>query len=243
MKKSNLIVAFLLFLPFVLNAQWNSRDKIKGNGTIISKNINTSSYDKVLVTGFFDVDLLTGEEGKIIIKGEENILDYVTITVENNALKIATEKGKYIVPSSGNTIQIIVPFHSLNEVSLCGSGDINGKNSIASDDFTSELSGSGDINLSVSAKNVTAVVSGSGDLVLEGETTNIKCKVIGSGDLNASKLKSNNADAAVTGSGDCKVYCSENLEARVTGSGDINYYGNPIKKDTKVIGSGDISKG
>lgn len=35
----------------------------------------------------------------------------------------------------------------------------------------------------------------------------------------------------------------QNLEARVTGSGDIEYYGNPIKKDTKVTGSGDISKG
>ena len=35
----------------------------------------------------------------------------------------------------------------------------------------------------------------------------------------------------------------QNLEARVTGSGDIEYYGNPIKQDTKVTGSGDISKG
>lgn len=34
----------------------------------------------------------------------------------------------------------------------------------------------------------------------------------------------------------------QNLEARVTGSGDIEYYGNPIKKDTKVTGSGDIYK-
>ncbi len=243
MKNSILLLTCLFFVPFYSHSQWNSREKIKGNGHIISKNIQTSSYDKVLVNGFFDVDLQSGEEGKIVIKGEENLIDYIEISVENNALKIATEKGKYILPSSGKKIQITVPFESLNEVSLCGSGDINSKNAINSDNFLCDLSGSGNINLAVNAKNIKASVSGSGDLVLAGESTNVQCKVTGSGDLNAAKLKSNNAEADVTGSGDCKVYCTANLEAHVTGSGDITYFGDPAKKDTKVTGSGDITKG
>lgn len=243
MKNSILLATCLIFIPFYAHSQWNSRGKIKGNGHVISKNIETSSYDKVLVNGFFDVDLQSGEEGKIVIKGEENIIEFIAFTVENNTLKIATEKGKFIVPSNGKKIQIIVPFESLNEVSLCGSGDINSKNAISSDNFLCDLSGSGDINLIINAKNIKASISGSGDLVLSGESTNIQCKVTGSGNLNAAKLKSNNAEANVTGSGDCKVYCTENLEARVTGSGDITYLGNPAKKDTKVTGSGDITKG
>lgn len=242
MKNSILFLAVLFSVPCMTYAQWG-KEKIKGNGNVISKNINTSGYDKVLVNGFFDVDLQTGEEGKIVIKGEENLLDHVEITVENNALKIAVEKGKYIVPSTGKKIVVLVPFQSLDEVSLCGSGDINSKNTITTDHFITELSGSGDIHLSVNAKNVKAEVSGSGDMVLEGEATNIQCEVTGSGDLNASKMKSNNADAAVTGSGNCKINCSDNLLARVTGSGDIEYQGDPRKKDTKVTGSGDISKG
>ena len=162
MKKSVLILVFAFSLPMVSHAQWNSKEKIKGNGHVISKNITTASYDKVQVNGFFDVDLLSGEEGKIVIEGEENLLDYILITVENNALKIAAEKGKYIVPSSGKKIVISVPFQSLNEVSLCGSGDINAKNDISTDNFITELSGSGDIHLTVQAKNVIAAVSGSG---------------------------------------------------------------------------------
>lgn len=243
MKNSILLLTCLVFIPFYSHSQWNSREKIKGNGHVISKNIQTSSYDKVLINGFFDVELLSGEEGKIVIKGEENIIDFIEFTVENNALKIATEKGKYIVPSSGKKVQITVPFESLNEVSLSGSGDINSKNKITSDNFICDLSGSGNINLTVEAKNMKASVSGSGDLMLSGDSTNIQCKITGSGDLNAAKLKSNNAEVNVTGSGDCKVYCTANLEARVTGSGDITYFGDPAKKDTKVTGSGDITKG
>lgn len=243
MKSSILLLTSLFFLPFYSHSQWNSKEKIKGNGYIISKNINTASYDKVLVNGFFDVELQSGEEGKILLKGEENIIEFITFTVENNTLKVATEKGKYIVPSSGKKIQIIVPFESLNEVSLSGSGNINSKDKITADNFICDLSGSGNIELTVDAKNIKASVSGSGDLMLSGDSTNIQCKVTGSGDLNAAKLKSKNAEANVTGSGDCKVYCTDDLEARVTGSGDITYFGDPNKKDTKVTGSGDISKG
>ena len=243
MKSSILLLTSLFFLPFYSHSQWNSREKIKGNGHIISKNINTASYDKVLVNGFFDVELQSGEEGKIVIKGEENIIELITFSVDNNTLNIATEKGKYIIPSSGKKIQITVPFESLNEVSLSGSGNINSKNKITTDNFICDLSGSGNIELTVDAKNIKASVSGSGDLMLSGDSTNIQCKVTGSGDLNAAKLKSKNAEANVTGSGDCKVYCTDNLEAHVTGSGDITYFGDPNKKDTKVTGSGDISKG
>ena len=243
MKNSLLLLTCLLVIPFYSHSQWNSREKIKGNGQLISKNITTSSYDKILVNGFFDVELQSGEEGKIVMKGEENIIEFIVFTVENNALIIATEKGKYIVPSNGKKVQITVPFENINEVSLCGSGDINSKNTITSDNFLCDLSGSGDINLVVNAKNIKASVSGSGDLVLAGESKNVQFKVTGSGNLKAAKLKSNNAEADVTGSGDCTVYCTDNLEARVTGSGDITYMGDPAKKDTKVTGSGDISKG
>jgi hypothetical protein len=243
MKSSILLLTSLLFFPFYSHSQWNSREKIKGNGHIISKNINTASYDKVLVNGFFDVELQSGEEGKIVIEGEENIIDLITFSVDNNTLNIATEKGKYIVPGSGKKIQITVPFESLNEVSLSGSGNINSKDKITADNFICDLSGSGNIELTVDAKNIKASVSGSGDLMLSGDSTNIQCKVTGSGDLNAAKLKSKNAEANVTGSGNCKVYCTDDLEAHVTGSGDITYFGDPNKKDTKVTGSGDISKG
>ena len=242
MKNSILFLAVLFSIPCVINAQWN-KERIKGNGHVISKNINTSSYDKVTVNGFFHVQLQSGEENVIVIEGEENIIDYVEITVENNALKIAAEKGKNIIPSSGKKIVISVPFQSLNEVLLSGSGDINSKSTIKSDNFMTKIAGSGNINLTVNAKNVMAEISGSGDLTLDGETANLQAKVTGSGDLNATKLKGNNADVTVTGSGDCKVNCSDNLQARVTGSGNITYFGDPKKKDAKVTGSGDISKG
>lgn len=210
---------------------------------MISKNFTTNEYEKINVSGFFDVELVTGEEGKITLKAEENLAQYIVIDVENNTLKIRAEKGIHLAPSRGKKILITVPFQSLNEVSLAGSGDITTKNPITANEFKATLSGSGDLHLEVDAKEITSEVSGSGDITMKGKSDVFNCSVTGSGDMNAKDLQSATVSAKVTGSGDCSVYCTDSLEARVVGSGDILYYGDPKKKDTKVAGSGDISKG
>ncbi len=242
MRKINFIIGALC-LPLIMNAQWNSITKIKGNGNMITKNITTTDYDEIRVSGFFDVELVAGDEGKITLRAEENLVEYIEIKVDGKTLKMGVEKGASIAPSRGNKVFITVPFQSLSAVSLAGSGDISTKNAIKANEFKSTLSGSGDMRLEVNASEIDAEVNGSGDMKLSGKTERFKCSVVGSGDLNASALQGENVTATVTGSGDCKIYSSGNLEASVVGSGDIHYYGDPKKKDTKVTGSGDISKG
>jgi hypothetical protein len=243
MKNSIKLVVFCtLFLTTIAQAQWSSRDKVKGNGTIITQKRTTASYDEIKVSGFFDVDLVAGNEGNITIKGEENLLPYIKVEVEGNVLKIYTEKDKNLHASQGKNITITVPFETINMVSLSGSGDVKTKNTIKASSFLAKLSGSGDLILDVDTTEFEANLSGSGDVVLTGNTKGFISKLSGSGDIDASGLDAKNVDIAISGSGDSKVSCSENLKARVSGSGDIEYKGNPKSKDTKVNGSGGISK-
>ena len=241
MKKSIAMLFGVLSIATAANAQFSS-EKIKGNGNVIKKNVTTPDYEKVVVSGFFDVDLVAGKEGKIAVEGEENLLQHLKIEVADNVLTIGTQKGKRISPSFGKKITITVPFESLNEVSLSGSGDVNSKSTIKSPEFRTTLSGSGDIQLSIDAQKTTAKVTGSGNMKLNGKSGDFSCDLTGSGDLDAFNLKSGNVDSSLTGSGNCKVYCTGFLQARITGSGDIDYKGDPKKKDTKVHGSGSISK-
>ncbi len=234
----SIILTTILLVAAVSGAQ----EKIKGNGNMTQKTVSTAAYDQVNVSGFFDVNLIAGSEGKITVEGESNIIEFIECKVDGNSLTIGVEKGKRISPSAGKSITVTVPFESLNEVTLAGSGDVNSKSTIKSADFTTTLSGSGDVKLSIDAKQVNAKVTGSGNMTLKGNSGDLICGVTGSGDLDAFGLDSNNADATVTGSGNCKVNCSGFLQAKVTGSGDIDYKGEPKKKDTKVHGSGAISK-
>lgn len=233
--------AFLIGL-FFLSVAASAQNRIKGNGNVTTKKVTTSSYDKVSVAGFYDVDLVAGSEGNITVEGEENLLPFVSIEVENGTLKITTQKDKRISPSQGKGILVKVPFESLDGVSITGSGDMKTKSTIKTDKFEAKITGSGDMNLDLDATSVNASITGSGDMKLKGTAADFTCKVTGSGDLDAFSLESKMVDSSVSGSGNCKVFCSESLVARISGSGDIDYKGDPKKKDTKVSGSGSISK-
>jgi hypothetical protein len=238
MKKSILLVVFsALFSITIANAQWS---RIKGNGKVVTEKRTTAGYDEINVSGFFDVVLVSGTEGVISIQGEENLLPYIKVEVDGNVLKIYTEKNVNI--DTKKDIVLTVPFEQISFVSLSGSGDVMSKNTIVSPNFKAKLSGSGDLTLDVKTSDFESNLSGSGDVVLTGSSDNFVSKTSGSGDVDAINLITKNANLTISGSGDMKVNCSESLIARVSGSGDIQYKGDPEKKDTKVSGSGNISK-
>lgn len=239
MKKSILLVALAAFFT---NSTLNAQNKVQGNGKVVTQTRSTGDYDGIKIAGSFDVDLVSGKEGKITIKGEENLLAVIKVEVEDNSLKIYVKKGTQIRASSGK-IQVTVPFEKISELSLSGSGDIQSKDVIKNDNLAVKLSGSGNFNLPVDTNSLELHVSGSGNIHLKGTADKLTTKLSGSGDIDASSLKSKVVEANISGSGNSKVTCAESITARVAGSGNIKYIGNPEKRDVKVSGSGTITKG
>lgn len=241
MKKLSLLLCIGI-ISLSCSAQWGKT--VKGNGNNVTIERNTGDYDGVSVSGWFDVDLVDGSEGIVTLEGEENLLEYIITEVKNGKLVIKTEKGVNLKTSNWKSgIRITVPVESLSSVSMSGSGDIVGKTKIKSGNFSTAMSGSGDITLDIETNSLTASMSGSGDITLSGTTTDFEATISGSGDINAFDLEADYVNATVSGSADIQVTANKSIKARVSGSGDISYRGNPEKIDTKTSGSGDISKG
>lgn len=237
-KQVVLLVAGLLFAT-TSYGQWKS---IKGNGNMTTVTRTTDSYDAIKCAGSMDFILVKSSEGKIKIEGEENLLEYIITEVKDNKLKVRVKKGKNLKFSKNKTIKITIPFIDINEVSLAGSGDLWNEDIINSTNLDVALAGSGDVVLDIKATSVEGALAGSGDLTLKGNTNSLIAKVAGSGDFHGFDLQSNNTKVSVAGSGDAEVVSNKSIKARVAGTGDIVYKGNPETKDTKVAGSGDISR-
>ncbi len=240
MKKLTLIVITLASLNIV-NAQWGKKT-IKGNGNITTVSRSTSQYDIINCAGWMDFVLIKGEEGNIKIEGEENLLEYIITETKDNKLYIKTKNGVNLKTSKNKTVTITIPFKDIDKVSLSGSGDVITKDKILANNFEVKIAGSGDIILDVDASYINAGISGSGDITLKGNTEDLKASVTGSGDFHGFNLQANNTEAVVIGSGDVMVVSNNKLKARVTGSGDIEYKGNPKYEDSRITGSGSISK-
>jgi hypothetical protein len=241
MKKLSVLL-FTGLITLSCSAQWGKT--IKGNGNNVTIERSTGDYEGIAVSGWFDVDLVSGNEGDITLQGDENLLEYIITEVKDGKLVIKTEKGVNLKSSSWKSeIRITVPVESISSVSMSGSGDIVGKTKIKSDKFSTAMSGSGDITLDIESNSLSASMSGSGDITLSGNTKDFDATISGSGDIEAYNLEADNVSATVSGSADIQVTAKKSIKARVSGSGDISYRGNPEKVDTKTSGSGDISKG
>ncbi|NAS30237.1 DUF2807 domain-containing protein [Flavobacteriaceae bacterium R38] len=240
MKKLILLGFGLLFIT-TSNAQWGLK-RIKGNGDVITKERNVGDYDRITVSGHINVELISGQEGQLTIEAEENFMEYILTEVKDGKLKIRIKKNYNLKPSRGEKIVITVPYEDISSVALSGSGNVISKDVIKSNSFSAYVSGSGGMNLDLNTSNIEGKVSGSGNLRLKGKTSDINFKVSGSGNIQAYELIADNADILASGSGNIRVFCEESIKARVSGSGNVLYKGNPDREDSKVSGSGNISK-
>ncbi|RIY36989.1 DUF2807 domain-containing protein [Capnocytophaga canis] len=234
------IFAFL-FIAFSATSygQFFLKETIKDNGNVKVENRTTEAYTKVSNIGNLYVVLTEGKVGSIRVEASDNILQYILTKVENGELSIRLDpKNNYTLK---HKVVVYVPVdQSLQKILQKGSGDVELKDLLKVEQLSCELAGSGDLKINVKAKQLSLSVVGSGDLEAKGSVTELQAELTGSGDLDAEKLTAMNAKVTVNGSGDITTFVTENVEARVSGSGDIAIKGNPKKRDSKVMGSGDI---
>ncbi len=240
MYKKLILTSLILSLTFTVNAQnwWGNSKKIKGNGNVVTVNRTTSNYNGVSVGGSFDVILVKGKEGKIIIEGEENIIPYLETEVIGSTLKIKYKKNTSI--RTTKRLTVTVPITSIESVALGGSGKIIGKVTIKANNFSASLGGSGSITLKIEANHVKASIGSSGSINLEGKSKEFSCSIAGSGGIRAYGFKTDELNARLVGSGSIKTTVKSKIKAKIVGSGSIYYKGNPKHIDSKSVGSGDI---
>ena len=113
------LVTYSLLMLFVVTVNGQRGKKVKGNGNVVTIDRTTDDYNAVSISGWFDVDLVDGNEGKLTLKGEENLLEYIKTEVKDGKLVIKVEKGVNLSPSTWKDgIHITVPVESVNSVTL-----------------------------------------------------------------------------------------------------------------------------
>ncbi len=235
------LASIILFLTITstLNAQFFT-EKIIGNNNIVSHNRTITNYTKISILGPFSVHLHKGAVSEITIKSDENIMEYIVTKVKNNTLTIRVKKG-YLIRTK-KTVEILVPFDKIKNISLTGSGKINTENTINSSDLKLSVVGSGNINLRVHTEQLTSKLAGSGKINLNGNSKTFTCDITGSGAIDGLQLQTAITTAKIAGSGKIKIYATDEINIKTVGSGTVYYKGNPSIVNIKTTGSGKVKK-
>ena len=233
--KTGLSIFYSLFLSLIL---------ISGGSKAFAQEKETrdvGSFSSISLSISGDLYLSQGNETKVVIEAERNILDIIQTEVIGGNLKIRFPKGKWNIRSN-KQINIYVTTPNVEGLYLSGSGNIRAETQIKTDDLDFSISGSGNIAIDdLVASDLEGHISGSGDIDLSGSGTveTMEISISGSGDLSAENLKVNSVEVRISGSATCKVYAVSEIEASISGSGSVYYKGNP-RINARASGSGKI---
>ncbi|HEY9114918.1 MAG TPA: head GIN domain-containing protein, partial [Bacteroidales bacterium] len=212
--------------------------QVTGNGNVQSQERNVGSFTGIKNSCSADIFISKGESGTIKVVADENLLEYITTTVQNGILVIDT-KGSFW---NSKKMEVYLTMNNLTSMELNGSGNVNCSDVLTGSNVNIRMGGSGDLNANLEVKNLDLSISGSGNSKFSGVRGNLKISISGSGDVEASNLQLDNCSTSTNGSGDMKLSGSVvDLSIKISGSGDINAYNlKAVNASITCNGSGDV---
>jgi hypothetical protein len=240
-EKPQIIITTTLFIllaliALVLLMSGCVSERIEGNRDLITQDRPSQPFSEVVSSGSFSVKIIPSDETRIEVKGESNVLPYLSTYSNGTTLTIKYNDGYNI--HEHYPVEIFLYTDVLNAVSLSGSGTVD-CGFFESNEMYLNISGSGGITGDFETENLEAVISGSGNMNLAGYSKTGIFTISGSGNINAQNLDLEHCSANISGSGNINTYVTKTLDATISGSGSIFYYGNPVVK-THISGSGNV---
>lgn len=209
---------------------------IEGEGDVVTQELLIDEFTSVKSRGNSQVYITQGNEIKVEVEGQQNIIDNIETDIQGGVWEIEFEDCQ----RDYTKLKFYITMPVIESLEVSGSGDIFGQDNFLVEDIHLKVDGSGSIDVVIDdATDVDARISGSGKIILEGTTNYLGAKISGSGDLKAYDLEANIGNIKISGSGDAEVTVHDELDVKIEGSGDVYYKGNPII-NVDITGSGDL---
>ena len=232
------IVFILAIIGIYLNTVSCAFNTIKGNGNLKTFEKSVSSFEKIDFGSSANVHFHASSDYKMVVTVDENLEQYLDISVQGNVLKIGTKGGSYTFTK----FQVDLYCPVLTGIGVSGVGSFVSTDTIVAPTLESDVSGAGKIEgIIVKCDKFSANISGAGKMNITGTSKDADINISGAGRFNGNEFTVNNATVSASGAGKANLSVTDNLKADASGAGHINYRGDP-KADTSVSGAGKVNK-
>ncbi len=203
-----------------------------------TKIVEVSAFHKIKSSSSIDIFLYQGNEERVKLEADDNVIDDIEVKVEDGVLFISL-KGRHYW--NIKVLNAHISLKNLDGIEISGSGDVYSKTKINTPSLDFRIYGSGDLQLELAADDVVGKINGSGDVDLSGVNNSLDISIMGSGDFDAQQLSLQKCFVQLSGSGDVRLAgTSGYLKIKGNSSGDINALGLKTGEvEVRLSGSGD----
>ncbi len=199
-----------------------SGNHVAGNGVTAEKTFEVKDFSRLDLNVPADVEYTMSDACALTVRMDENLFEYLTVSVENGTLKI----GSSVSLRNFKKLSMKLSSPTLERLECNGAVDFISKGTLSGENFTMlvngaadvdipnldakeasfKVNGAGDINVNLlDAESVSLAISGAGDAVLSGKAKEVKVTVNGTGDVDLTRLDYQALDKKVNGVGSVKT--------------------------------------
>lgn len=212
--------------------------KAKGNGYVTKELRKIDSFSKIKASSGLNIILFQGEEEKIIVETDENLLNLIKTTIEGETLKcFIDDQIKF-----ATKMNVYVYYKNVNSIKASSGADVDSDLILKGTTMKLKSSSGADIKLKLKVNNLTCDASSGAVIKVEGWADEIDAEASSGADVKAKDMKVKYAKAEASSAGTIVVSPSEKIIATASSSGDIIYYGNISDISISESSGGDVRK-
>ncbi|MEM7187352.1 MAG: head GIN domain-containing protein [Bacteroidota bacterium] len=238
--KATKIIALLIMAVSVTACHFDFNiGQVDGNGNVTTEERSVSSeFDEVKGNAGVDVYLTEGDEYKIVVEADENLVPLIETNISDGRLNIRTTEN--IGRSKAKKVH--VTYKKLTGIYATSGADVISNSVIKSEVLNLESNSGADLELDINAKEVYAETSSGADMKLSGRAQRLTASASSGSDLKARDLEVKYCKANASSGADVTVNVLEEIEGKASSGGDVRYYGDPTAVSVKDGPSGSVRK-
>ena len=212
---------------------------ITGSGNVVTQEEALSGFDKVDISQSFDVVITQGENFRVVIRVDDNLVEHLDVVKQGSTLKIGLKPNRnYIIRNATMEAEVTMP--ELVGLELSGNSDANLSGFESTKSLAVDLSGNSDLLGDIQAGDSGFDVSGSSSVRLTGSAGDVTIDASGSSEVDLTDFPASDGTVDTSGSSTVTVNLSGRLDADASGSSDIYYSGDPELGEIDTSGSSSI---
>ncbi len=228
MKLKFLIGLSLICLVFAAGCQfWFEQINVHATGDVITEERAIGDFTRVNASGIGELDITQGDTNALTIEADEAIMPYLTSEMHGDTLELGIEDNKTLSTTGTVVIRYHLTVTDIDAITLSGMMALT-TGPLTTDHMELILSGSGNLEIeTLTASSLDVTLSGMGNVTVSGEAAELTVSISGAGNLTAGELRSQTAQASISGLGGATLWVTDALNIHISGSGSVEYYGHP----------------
>lgn len=185
---------------------------------------NYSNFNDIEAEGWFDIEIVQGDQFRVQKIGPENVTKYVELDQWDNVLHISME---HQFLNQGNKPRIIITMPELHKVKFSGANNCKvGK--FAGNELTIEMNGASKAVMDVQYDKVNSNLSGVSRLDLRGNATTLTCDMSGATHFNGQNFTADVVKVDISGACETILGPAKSIDGSASGAAKIEYSGSPV---------------